>query len=264
MRPFAYHRASSIEGAIYLARTNGASCFLAGGMSLIPTLKLQLVSPANVIDLDRLDDLRFIRNQGGTLAIGALTSHDAVTCSPVVQGAIPALAFLTGTIGDPQVRNRGTIGGALATNDPAGDYPAATVALNATVVTDRRQIAADDFFRGRFATALEADELITRIDFPRPRRAGYARLEQQASRYPLVGVMVAETATGPRVTVIGASSCVFRWTALEQSLSRRWSIDAAKGIAIDIDRLTDDIHGSAEYRAYLVEVLAGRALSAAG
>lgn len=265
MYPFDYARASSIEDAVSAARTTAGSRFLAGGMTLVPMLKQRLANPTQLIDLGHLAGLRFILADTDGIHIGAMTTHAAVAGSGLVREAIPAVARLVDGIGDPQVRHRGTLGGALATNDPAGDYVAAALALAATIVTDRRRIAADDFFRGMGETALAADELITEVVFPIPRRAGYAKFEQLASRYALVAVMAAETTVaGPRVAVIGAASCAFRLPDLETALSRRWHAAAADSLVIDPDGLTSDLCGSAAYRADLVGVLARRAIADAG
>jgi Aerobic-type carbon monoxide dehydrogenase, middle subunit CoxM/CutM homologs len=264
MYPFEYLRAETVAGAVAAAQRTAGSCFLAGGMSLIPILKQRLNSPTQLIDLDRLDGLRFVRIGAGGLRIGAMTTHDAVARSDLVQDAIPALARLVEGIGDPQVRHRGTLGGSFAVNDPAGDYAAAALALGATVVTDRRSIAADDFFVGPFETALAPDELITEVVFPIPARAGYAKFEQLASRYALVAAMAADTRTGPRVAVIGAAPCVFRLTALERGLADAWASSASNAVNVDPEGLNSNMHGSAEYRAHLVRVMASRAIADAG
>lgn len=260
MFPFDYVRAETIEHAVTAAQKTAGSRFLAGGMTLIPILKQRLANPTQLIDLDRLAGLRFILSGEAGIRIGAMTTHDTVARSDLVRSAIPALARLVASIGDPQVRHRGTLGGALATNDPAGDYAAAALALGATIVTDRRTIAADDYFVGMFETALAPDELITEVVFPVPQRAGHAKFEQLASRYALVAVMAAATQHGPRVAVIGAAPCVFRLTALERALAAQWSAAADIG-GIDPEGLNSDIHGSAEYRAHLVSVMAARAIA---
>jgi carbon-monoxide dehydrogenase medium subunit len=208
--------------------------------------------------------LKGIKKEGEGLVIGALTTHAEVASSAVVKQAIPALAALAEGIGDRQVRNRGTIGGSIANNDPAADYPAAVLALNATVLTNKRKIAADDFFKGMYETALAADEIITAVSFPVPKKAAYVKFPNPASRFALVGVFVAQTATGMRVAVTGAASHVHRSNALEAALAKNFTADAAKGVKIPADALNTDLHGSAEYRAHLVSVLAARAVSAAG
>ncbi len=263
MYDFTYHRATSIADAVAVKRQAADAEYLAGGMALIPILKQRLASPSALIDLRDLGELRDICLVGDRLIVGALATHDAVARSPEVRTAIPALAWLAGEIGDPQVRHAGTMGGALANNDPATDYPAAVLGLAATVVTDRREITGDEFFRGLFETALEPDELITGIAFPVPERAGYARFCQLASRYPLVGVLVAKTVLDVRVAVIGAGACVFRVPEFEDALADNFTAEAIGGLAVPADGLNDDVHGSAAYRAHLIGVLARRALAKA-
>jgi carbon-monoxide dehydrogenase medium subunit len=260
MHDFMYRRATSVADALAAKRQDADARYLAGGMSLIPILKQRLASPGLLIDLRHLEALRLIRLAGDRLIIGALATHDAIARSPVVRTAIPALAFMAGEIGDPQVRNAGTLGGAVANNDPAADYPAAVLGLGAAVVTDRRELAADDFFGGLFQTALEPDELITEIAFPIPERAGYARFCQLASRYPLVGVLAAKTVMGVRVGVIGAGACVFRIPEFEDALAGDFAADALGGLAMPEYGLNNDLHGSAGYRAHLIGVLARRAV----
>ena len=262
MHAFNYHRAASVEDAVAAFRGAEDGAYLSGGHTLLPTMKQRLAAPSDLIDLAGLDELMGIAVEGDTVAIGALTPHAAVAASAEVQGAIPALAALAGMIGDPQVRNKGTIGGSIANNDPAADYPAALVGLGATVVTDRRQIAADDFFTGLFETALEEGEIVTAVRFPRPGRAGYAKFPNPASRYAIVGVMAAETAGGVRIVVTGAGPCVFRAAAMEQALGGALDADAALP-GISPEDLNADIHASAEYRAHLVGVMAARAMAAA-
>jgi carbon-monoxide dehydrogenase medium subunit len=262
MYSFAYHRPSSATEAEALAAKAGEARFLAGGMTLLPAMKLRLAQPTDLIDLSRLADLRGIKLTGSEVRIGAMTLHAAVAASPEVKRAIPALAHLAGVIGDPQVRNRGTLGGSLANNDPAADYPAAVLGLNATVHTSRRTIPADSFFRGLFETALEPGELITAVSFPIPERAAYEKFRHPASRYAVVGVFVARTAGGVRVGVTGAGPCAFRATQLEQALARDFSPDASKGITIPADGLNSDIHAAADYRAHLIGVMARRAVAA--
>ncbi len=237
--------------------------FLAGGQSLLGAIKLGLAAPAGLVDVSRLAELQGIAVDGGSLRIGAATTHAAVADSAVVQRAIPALADLAGRIGDRQVRNRGTLGGSLANNDPAACYPAATLGLGATVHTTRRQIAADDFFQGLFTTALEEGELITAVSFPLPRAAAWQKFKQPASRFSLVGVFVARLDHGVRVAVTGAGPGVFRCTALEQALGRDWSPAAARAVRLSADGLNTDLHGTAAYRAALIPELAARAVAAA-
>jgi carbon-monoxide dehydrogenase medium subunit len=216
-----------------------------------------------VVDLNGIKELAGIKVEGNGVTIGGMTRHADVASSAEVKAAIPALAHLAGHIGDPQVRNRGTMGGSVANNDPAADYPAAVLALNATITTNSRKIAADDFFKGLFETALEGDELITAISFPKAEKAGYMKFPNPASRYAMVGVFVAKTASGVRVAVTGAGPCVFRVKAMEDALAKNFSSDAIKDIKVPADGLNSDIHGSAEYRAHLVTVMARRAVDQA-
>ena len=251
-----------MDEAKTLLATNDEAKLLAGGMTLLPTLKLRLDSPSDLVDLADLNDLKGIRRDGNNIVIGAMTRHADVASSADVQSAIPALADLASHIGDPAVRNRGTIGGSLANNDPAADYPAAVLGLNATVMTNQRSIAADDFFQGLFETALEEGEIITAVNFPIAEKAAYMKFPNPASRYALVGVMVAKTADGVRVAVTGAGQDgVFRVPEMEQTLSGSFSADAVAGISIAPDDLNADIHAGAEYRAHLVTVMAKRALA---
>ena len=239
--------------------------YLAGGQTLIPVLKQRLAQPAAVIDLNGISDLEGINVAGGEVTIGAMTCHAEVAASSEVRAQIPALAHLAGMIGDPQVRNRGTLGGSLANNDPSADYPAAVLGLGATVHTDRRGISADDFFDGLFTTALQDGEIITRLSFPIPGKFGYAKFAQPASLFALVGVAVAQTGSSARVAVTGAgSSGVFRQTAMEGALGKGWSAQSLAGIATDAGKMMSDIHGDSAYRAHLVGVMAKRALAQAG
>jgi carbon-monoxide dehydrogenase medium subunit len=263
MYPFDYLRPSDVPAAVAGVDHGEAGQYLAGGMTLLPTLKMRLAQPAALVDLGAVADLAGIRVEGARVSVGAMTRHADVAHSPEVRRALPALAELASGIGDPHVRNRGTIGGSVANNDPAADYPAAVLGLAATVVTDRRQIAAADYFRGMFTTALEPGELIVRIDFPVPRRAAYAKFPNPASRYAIAGVFVAETGGGVRVAVTGAGPGVFRASALEAALARHFDPAALAGIAIGSDGLNEDMHASAEYRAALVTVMAQRAVAQA-
>ncbi len=264
MYAFNFHRPSSIDEAARLLRSTEDGQFLAGGQTLLQTLRQRLAQPSDLIDLSALPELQGVRREGDALVIGAMTRHAEVARSDQVREAIPALAGLAGGIGDTQVRNMGTIGGSIANNDPAADYPAGVLGLAATVVTSEREIAADDFFTGMFETALEPGELIREVRFPVPRRAGYVKFAQQASRYALVGVMVAETADGSiRVAVTGAGPCVFRVPEMEQALSRDFRPDALSGISVPAEGMNQDLHASAEYRAHLVGVIARRAVAAA-
>jgi len=262
MKPFEFHRPSSIKDAVALLKARGDGKFLAGGQSLLPVLKLELAEPSDLISLAGLKELRDIRVDGDKLVIGALVTHDELSRSPDVVKRIPALAMLAGAIGDAQVRNRGTVGGSVAHADPAADYPAALVAFGATVVTDRRTIPAESFFTGLFETALERDELITAVQFPIPKRAAYEKFRHRASKYALVGVMVAETASGVRVAVTGAGPKVFRVPAMEAALGKKMDPASIDGITVPPDDLNGDAEASAEYRAHLIGVMARRAVQA--
>lgn len=263
MYDFAYTKPASVADAVRLLGQEDAKA-LAGGMTFIPVLKQRLNKPSIVVDLAKLG-LRGIRVEGGALIVGAMTTHAEVAKSAEVKRAIPGLAHLASMIGDNQVRYRGTIGGSLANNDPAACYPSAALALGATIKTDRREITADDFFQGMFATALEPNEIITEIRFPIPEKSAYAKFPNPASRYAMVGVFVAKGPKGVRVAVTGAGqNGVFRHKAFEQALEKSWSADALKGIETQSADMNSDIHGSAEYRAHLVGVMAWRAVAAAG
>jgi carbon-monoxide dehydrogenase medium subunit len=262
MKDFAFHRPASIKDAVALLRAHSGGKFLAGGQSLLPVLKLELAEPSDLVSLGHLKELRDIRHDGDKLAIGALATHDQVHRSAEVKKAIPALANLAGAIGDAQVRNRGTLGGSVAHADPAADYPGALLGLGATVITDRRSIAADDFFTGLFATALAADELVTAVQFPVPKRAAYAKFAHRASKYALVGVFIAETAHGIRVAVTGAGPKVFRQTAFEAALGKKLAPASLDGIAVSASGLNSDAEASADYRAHLIGVMARRAIQA--
>jgi len=263
MYDFAYHKPASVADAVKLLGADGEAKALAGGQTLIPTLKQRLARPTAVVDLGAIKDLAGITVAGGKVTIGAMTKHADVAASADVKKAIPALAVLAGGIGDPAVRHRGTIGGSIANNDPAADYPAACMALGATIKTNKREIAADDFFRGMFETALEAGELIVSVSFPVAEKAAYQKFDQPASRYALVGVFVAKTAGGVRVAVTGAAASVFRWKEAEAALSKNFAAAALDGVKASADGLNSDIHGSAEYRAHLIGVMAKRAVAAA-
>ena len=234
--------------------------FLAGGQSLIPSMKLRLAQPGAIVDLNGVADLVGIRVSGNQVEIGAMTRHADVAASADVQAVIPALAQLAGGIGDRQVRARGTIGGSLANNDPAACYPSAVLGLGATVVTNRREIAADDFFQGMYTTALEEGELITAVRFPAPKAATYLKFKQPASRFALVGVFVAQTAQGVRVAITGAGLSVFRHAGLEAALSQSFTSEAVAGVPIDDSELNSDLHASARYRAQLISVQTQRAV----
>jgi carbon-monoxide dehydrogenase medium subunit len=264
MYAFEYHRPHTLSGAVADLEKQDAKA-LAGGMTLLPTMKQRLAAPSALIELKSVPELTGIAREGDALVIGAMSRHAEVARSAVVEGAIPALAKLAGWIGDPHVRNRGTIGGSLANNDPAADYPAAVLALGATIVTSKRRIAADAYFTGLFETALEAGELITQVSFPIPQKAGYMKFANPASRYALVGVFVAKTADGVRVAVTGAgANGVFRAEAMEAALNANFSPAALDGISVPASGLNTDIHADAEYRAHLIGVMARRAVAAAG
>ncbi|MGA2792416.1 MAG: xanthine dehydrogenase family protein subunit M [Roseiarcus sp.] len=264
MYAFTYHRPTNLSAAVADLAAEDAK-LLAGGQTLLPTMKQRLASPASVVDLGRISELSGISREGEQIVIGAMTRHADVAGSAAVHQAIPALASLAAHIGDPHVRNRGTIGGSLANNDPAADYPAAVLALGATIVTNKREIAAAAFFKGLFETALEAGEIITKVRFPIPQKAAYQKFPNPASRYALVGVFVAKTAAGVRVAVTGAGeSGVFRATALETALSGNFAAAALNGAKIPATGLNTDLHADAAYRAHLIVVLARRAVAAAG
>lgn len=259
MQAFAYQNPTSVADAAKAA-TGGAK-LVAGGQSLLAAMKLGLASPEALVDLGQVAGLKGITVAGGTVTIGAMTTHAEVAASKEVQQAIPALAFLAREIGDRQVRNRGTIGGSLANNDPAADYPAAALGLGATIVTDQRSIAADDFFKGLYETALRDGEVITAVKFPVPEKAGYQKFKQPASRFASVGVFVSKGPAGTRVAVTGAKACVFRASALESKLQASWDAASCNGTYLSPSDMTTDLHGSGEYRAALIPVLAGRAVA---
>ncbi|HNI85654.1 MAG: xanthine dehydrogenase family protein subunit M [Rubrivivax sp.] len=261
MYAFTYERPTSQADAARLAKAGGK--LLAGGQTLLGSMKLRLASPEQVVDLGAVKDLAGVRKDGNALVIGAMTRHADVAASADVRATIPALAQLASGIGDRQVRAMGTLGGSVANNDPAADYPAAVLGLGATVVTSTRQIAADDYFQGLFATALDEGELITAIRFPQPRRAAYMKFRQPASLFALIGVFVAQTDAGVRVAVTGGGNGVFRHAGLEQALSRNFSPEAVAGVTIDAGELNGDLHGSAEYRAHLIGVMTQRAVAKA-
>ena len=263
MYDFNYQRPARLEDAASALSSGDDAVLLAGGHTLIPTLKQRLAQPSDLIDLADVPGLVGISKDGDQITIGAMTTHGEVAASAEVQSAIPALAALAEMIGDPQVRTRGTIGGSVANNDPAADYPAAVVGLGATVTTNKGSHAADDFFTGMFETALSDGEIITSVSFPVPKRASYQKFPNPASRYALVGVFVAETSDGVRVAVTGAGACVFRVAEMEAALGGNFSADAIEAIKIDDSELNSDIHASAEYRAHLIGVMAGRAVAAA-
>src|ERR1700736_3765213 len=265
MYAFTFHRPQTVRQAAGLLAKNADAKLLAGGQTLLPTMKLRLAGPPQIIDMSLIEGMSGIELSGRSLTIGAMTRHNEVNTSPVVQQAIPVLAKLAGMIGDPAVRHRGTIGGSIANNDPNADYPAAALGLAATIITHKRKIVADDFFKPLFETALEADEIITKMSFPVPKKAAYQKFRNPASRFALVGVFVAKRPSEIRVAVTGAgASGVFRVGEFEAALKKRFSPKSLEGLTIPSDGLAGDIHGSAEYRAHLVGVLARRAVADAG
>ena len=264
MYAFEYHRPTSVRQAATLLGKAEDAKIVAGGHTLLPTMKMRLAAPANLIDLSQIADLRGIERSARSVTIGAMTTHSEVATSAEVKEAIPALAELAEMIGDPAVRHRGTVGGSVANNDPAADYPAACLALNATIVTNKRKIPADEYFKGLFETALEEDEIVTAVTFPIPQKAGYMKFRNPASRYALVGVFVAKRADGIRVAVTGAgSNGVYRWTAAEEALAKRFGAKSLEGLTHPAEGLNSDIHADATYRAHLIGVMARRAVAAA-
>src|SRR3954467_15617629 len=265
MYNFEFHRPTGLRQASNMLGKLEEAKILAGGQTLIPTMKLRLASPNNLIDLNAIaGELSGIELRGRSIVIGAMTRHVDVANSDVVKQNIPALAYLAGLIGDPAVRHRGTLGGSVANNDPNADYPAAVLGLGATVITNKRRIAADEFFKGLFETALEEDEIITKVQFPKVNKAAYVKFPNPASRYALVGVFVSKRGSEIRVAVTGAGgNGVFRVKSFEEALKKRFGPKSLEGMTIPADGMGGDIHGSAEYRAHLVGVLARRAVAAA-
>jgi aerobic carbon-monoxide dehydrogenase medium subunit len=261
-----YHRPSSVDEAVALFGKGKEAKFLAGGQTLLPVMKQRLAAPSDVIDVARIKELIGVEPSGAGIMIKGATTHFDVANSGAVQKAIPALAYLASVIGDPAVRYRGTIGGSLATNDPSADYPAAALALGAMIKTNKRDIPADKFFTGLFSTALEDGEIITAVSFPVQDKAGYAKFRNPASRFALTAVFVARNPAGDvRVAVTGASqSGVMRVPAIEAALKANWSAGALDGVKISADGLMSDIHGSSDYRANLIKVMAQRAVTSAG
>ena len=266
MHETTYHRPSSVAEAAALFAKGSESKYLAGGHTLIPVMKQRLASPSDVIDLGQIKELVGIGLSGDALTIKAATTYFDILQSADAKKAIPAIVHLTSVLGDPQVRYRGTIGGSIANNDPAADFPAAVLALGATVKTNKRSIAADDFFKGLFTTALEDGEIITEIGFPIPAKAGYSKMRHPASRFALTGVFAVKTRAGDvRVAATGASqNGVMRVPAIEAALKANWSAGALDSVKISVDGLLTDIHGSSAYRANLIKVMAQRAVAAAG
>jgi carbon-monoxide dehydrogenase medium subunit len=263
MKSFAYHRPDTVPAALALLGGASETRPIAGGMTLLPIIKQRLASPAALVDLSKIPQLFGILLEGDVLTIGAMTRHVDVAESELIGLRVPVLASLAAGIGDPAVRNRGTIGGSTANNDPSADYPAAALALDATIVTDRREIQADAFFLGLFETALEPDEVIVALRFPVPLAGGYAKFKSPASRYATVGVCVAKTAGKVRVAVTGAGPCVFRVPNMEAALAVRFAPEAIASIKIPQQGLNSDIHADAQFRAHLVTVMAKKAVAAA-
>ena len=261
MYAFTFERPASQADAVKLAKAGGKP--LAGGQTLLASMKLRLASPEQLVDLGGVKELAGIREDGDALVIGAMTRHADVANNADVKAMIPALASLAEGIGDKQVRAMGTIGGSLANNDPAADYPAAVLGLGATVITTEREIAADDYFQGMFATALEEGELITAVRFPKPQRAAYMKFRQPASLFALIGVFVAQTPDGARVAVTGGGNGLCRRTAMEQALPTSFTAEAIADIRTDASEINGDLHGRADYRAHLVGVMAQRAVAKA-
>jgi aerobic carbon-monoxide dehydrogenase medium subunit len=263
MNSFNLHQPKDLASAAALAASGGDTRYLAGGQSILASMKLGLASPDTMIDLSLIPDMKAISVSSGVVKIGAMVKHADVAANADVQKAIPALAELAGGIGDRQVRNMGTIGGSLANSDPAACYPAAALGLGATIHTNTRSITADSFFTGLYETALDDGEIITAVSFPVPEKAAYVKFKNAASRFALVGVFVSKGARGVRVAVTGAGSCAFRVAALEAALSASWTAAACNAVKVSADNLNGDLHASAEYRAHLIPVIAGRAVTAA-
>jgi carbon-monoxide dehydrogenase medium subunit len=264
MYEFKYQRPTSVRQAVNMLAKDPEAKLLAGGHSLLPVMKLRLAKPSQIVDIGRIEGLNAIELRGRSIAIGALARHVEVANSQTVKDALPALAQVAAEIGDPAVRHRGTLGGSLANNDPNADYPAAVLGLGATIITSKRRIAADDFFKGLFETALEPDEIITKVSFPLAKKAAYMKFRHPASGFALVGVFVSKRGSEIRVAATGAgSNGVFRVKSFEEALKKRFSPKSIEGMTIPADGMNSDIHGSAEYRAHLVGVMARRALAAA-
>ena len=264
MYAFEYHRPTSLRQAAALLAKNEDAKLLAGGHSLLPVMKQRLAAPSALIDLGGIPGLSGIERTPRAVVIGAMTKHVEVETSPDVREAIPALTEMVSVLGDPAVRNRGTLGGSVAGNDPSTDWPAAVLGLGATVITNKRKIVADDYFKGLFETALEPGEIVTKVSFPIPQKAGYRKFRHPASRYALVGVFVAKRSSEIRVAVTGAgANGVFRWTEAEQTLAKRFAAKSLEELSASSEGLNSDIHADAEYRAHLIGVMARRAVAAA-
>ncbi len=264
MYAFKYHRPTTVRQAANLLAKFPDAKVLAGGHSLIPVMKLRLASPSDIVDINKVEGLSGVEIKGRSAVIGAMARHFEVAASKELQEALPALAAVPASIGDPHVRHRGTIGGSIANNDPNADYPAACLGLGATIITNKRRILADDFFTGMFSTALEPDEIITKVSFPLAKKAAYQKFKHPASGFALVGVFVSKRGSDIRVAVTGAgSNGVFRVKSFEEALKKRFSPKSIEGMTVPADGMNSDIHASAEYRAHLIGVLARRALAAA-
>ena len=263
MHAFNYHRPSNVNDAAALAAKNAEAKILAGGQSLVQAMKLRLAAPSDIVDLGMIKELSGIKSDGKSVTIGAMTRHAEVAGSADVKKAIPALAALAGLIGDRQVRNMGTLGGSIANSDPAADYPAAVLGLGATITTTKGSHAADKFFKGLYETALMPGEIITAVSFPIPKRAAYMKFKNQASRFAIVGVFVADMGNGVRVAVTGAGPCVLRLAEMEKALGAKFAPESVASLKVKADGLNSDLHASAEYRAHLITVMAKRAVAAA-
>ena len=263
MRAFEYHRPATMKDALALGEKKSEGKYLAGGQSLVQAMKLRLAAPSDLVDLNAITDLKSLKADASGVTIGAMTRHAEVAASSAVQKAIPALAALAGIIGDRQVRHMGTIGGSLANNDPAADYPAAVLGLGATITTNKRKIEADSFFKGLYETALQPGELITSVSFPVPKRAAYMKFKNPASRFAIVGVFVADFGGKARVGVTGAGPSAFRQGEMEKALSAKFAPESVASIKVKPDGLNNDLHASPEYRAHLITVMAKRAVEAA-
>jgi len=263
MYNFEYHRPKSVADAVAALKKASDGKFLAGGQTLLPTMKQRLAQPSDIIDLSGVAELQGIKVDAKTVTIGAMVKHSEVASSAEVAKAIPGLSEMAKLIGDPQVRNLGTLGGSIANADPAADYPAAVIGLNATIKTSQRSIPGDEFFKGIFTTALKDDEIIVSVSFEIPEKSGYEKFRNPASRFAMVGVFVGKTASGVRVAVTGAGPSVFRVKAMEDALAKDFSAKAVEGIKVPASGLNSDIHGGAEYRAHLVTVMAKRAVAGA-
>jgi carbon-monoxide dehydrogenase medium subunit len=263
MHAFDYHRPASLKDALKLGETKTEGRYLAGGQSLVQAMKLRLSSPTDLVDLGTIGDLKTLSADAGTVTVGAMVRHAEVAASSAVQKALPALAALAGIIGDRQVRHMGTIGGSIANNDPAADYPAAVMALGATITTNKRKIEGDKFFTGLYETALQPGELITSVSFPVPKRAAYMKFKNPASRFAIVGVFVADFGGKVRVGVTGAGAFAFRQAEMETALSAKFAPESVASIKVKPDGLNNDLHASPEYRAHLITIMAKRAVEAA-